>query len=154
LALNTLLSARGSTIWQRCIEVRDGMLKPNRCTSVRSPLQKALGPDHPDVGTRLNNLAGLYEAQGRYVEAESHYKRDLVISEKALGADHPDVGINLNNLAALHFAQRNWLVAVDYWRRSTALIVRRTQRSTAEASQAFTGKRKSENEQLGFRFWA
>ena len=24
--------------------------------------EKALGPDHPDVGTSLNNLAGLYTA--------------------------------------------------------------------------------------------
>ncbi len=115
-------------------------------------VEKALGPDHPDAGARLNNLAALYEAQGRYAEAESHYKRDLAISEKVLGADHPDVGINLNNLAALQFAQRDWIGAVDYWRRSTALIARRVQRSSADARQAFTAKRKSEAEQVSFRF--
>ena len=53
--------------------------------------EKALGPDHPDVGTRLNNLAGLYRAQGRYAEAEPLYQRALAIREKALGPDHPDV---------------------------------------------------------------
>ncbi len=26
--------------------------------------EKALGPEHPDVAQSLNNLAGLYEAQG------------------------------------------------------------------------------------------
>ena len=36
--------------------------------------EKALGPDHPDVGTSLNNLAGLYRAQGRYAEAEPLYQ--------------------------------------------------------------------------------
>src|SRR5262245_59220430 len=29
-------------------------------------LEKALGPDHPDVGTLLNNLAEFYQSQGRY----------------------------------------------------------------------------------------
>ena len=54
--------------------------------------EKALGPEHPDVGTSLNNLAALYADQGRYAEAEPLYKRSLAISEKALGPDHPDVG--------------------------------------------------------------
>ena len=28
--------------------------------------EKALGPDHPSVAITLNNLAGLYQSQGRY----------------------------------------------------------------------------------------
>ena len=31
--------------------------------------EKALGPDHPDVAISLNNLAELYQAQGRYADA-------------------------------------------------------------------------------------
>jgi tetratricopeptide (TPR) repeat protein len=42
-----------------------------------------LGPDHSNVGTALNNLAGLYQAQGRYAEAEPLYRRSLAIREKA-----------------------------------------------------------------------
>ena len=34
--------------------------------------EKALGPDHPDVATSLNNLPLLHRAQGRYAEAQSH----------------------------------------------------------------------------------
>ena len=34
---------------------------------------------HQDVATSLNNLAGLYSAQGRYAEAEPLYQRALVI---------------------------------------------------------------------------
>ena len=67
--------------------------------------EKALGPDHPAVGTLLNNLAGLYRAQGRYAEAESLYKRSLAVREKALGPDHADVGNSLNNLAFLYRSQ-------------------------------------------------
>src|SRR3989338_6000626 len=32
--------------------------------------EKVLGPEHPDVAASLNNLAGLYDAQGRYAQAE------------------------------------------------------------------------------------
>ena len=61
--------------------------------------EKALGPEHPDVATILNNLAGLYKAQGHYAEAEPLYKRALAIDEGALGPDHPDLARDLNNLA-------------------------------------------------------
>ena len=45
-------------------------------------LEKALGPDHPDVAVSLNNLGELYRAQGRYAQAEPLYKRSLAIWEK------------------------------------------------------------------------
>ena len=34
--------------------------------------EKALGPEHSDVGQIFNNLASLYEAQGRKAGAFSH----------------------------------------------------------------------------------
>ena len=64
--------------------------------------EQAVGPDHPDVATSLNNLAVLYKAQGQYAQAEPLYKRSLAIWEKALGPDHPDVATSLNNLAELY----------------------------------------------------
>ena len=63
--------------------------------------EKALGPEHPNVGQGLNNLAGLYRTQGRYTEAEPLYKRALGIVEKALGPEHPHVAQGLENYAAL-----------------------------------------------------
>ncbi len=83
--------------------------------------EKALGPDHPDVGTSLNNLALLYESQGRYAEAEPLYKRSLGIREKALGPDHPDVGTSLNNLAGLYESQGRYAEAEPLYKRSLAL---------------------------------
>src|SRR5262249_13121382 len=41
--------------------------------------EKALGRDHPDVATALNNLALLYRGQGRYADAEPLYQRALAI---------------------------------------------------------------------------
>ncbi len=53
------------------------------------------------MGTSLNNLASLYDAQGRYAEAEPLNKRALAILEKALGPEHPYVAQGLENYAAL-----------------------------------------------------
>ncbi len=64
-------------------------------------MEKALGPEHPNVATSLNNLAFMYHDQGKYAEAEALYKRALAIDEKALGPEHPDVAQSLENYAAL-----------------------------------------------------
>ncbi|OFW11587.1 MAG: hypothetical protein A3H27_13200 [Acidobacteria bacterium RIFCSPLOWO2_02_FULL_59_13] len=63
--------------------------------------EKALGPEHPNVGQSLNNLAGLYAAQGKYADAEPLYKRALAILEKTLGPEHPNVAQSLENYAGL-----------------------------------------------------
>src|SRR5262245_55416430 len=39
--------------------------------------ETALGPEHRDVATSLNSLANLYQAQGRYGDAEPLYQRTL-----------------------------------------------------------------------------
>jgi tetratricopeptide (TPR) repeat protein len=54
-------------------------------------LEKALGPDHPDVATTLDNLAIVYRVGHRLDEAIQTYKRVLTIREKALGPDHLDL---------------------------------------------------------------
>jgi tetratricopeptide (TPR) repeat protein len=116
--------------------------------------ETALGPNHPEVGTRLHNLAALYQNQGRYAEAEPLCRRSLAICEMALGPDHPIFGASMNNLARLYFMQRDWPRAAEYWRRSTGVIARRTQRGTDDVDQTLTGKRKSEAEKLSWQFWA
>ena len=83
--------------------------------------EKALGPDHPDVGVSLNNLAGLYRVQGRFVEAEPLYRRSLAISEKALGPDHPDVALLLQNMGGLYRAQGRYAEAEPLYRRGLAI---------------------------------
>jgi len=51
--------------------------------------RKLLGDRHPDVAGSLNNLAGLYKAQGRFAEAEPLYEEALAIAIPSLGTDHP-----------------------------------------------------------------
>jgi tetratricopeptide (TPR) repeat protein len=51
--------------------------------------EKALGPEHPDVAMSLNNLAYIYQQQGRCEEAEPLYARAVSMYEKVLGPNHP-----------------------------------------------------------------
>jgi tetratricopeptide (TPR) repeat protein len=57
------------------------------------------GPDHPNVGATLNNLAGALRALGHPDQAQPLYERALAITEATYGPDHPDVATTLNNLA-------------------------------------------------------
>jgi tetratricopeptide (TPR) repeat protein len=51
------------------------------------------------VALSLNNLAALYESQGRYTEAEPLYLEALDLHKRLLGDNHPHVATSLNNLA-------------------------------------------------------
>ena len=84
-------------------------------------LEKALGPEHPNVATSLNGLAALYKAQGNYAEAAPLFQRSLAIREKTLGPEHPDVAASLHNLAGLHHDQGNYAEAAPLYRRSLAI---------------------------------
>ncbi len=123
---------RRSTTWPRCTSARAATPRPSRCTSAPRASREGAGPRPPRRRHVAQQPGRLYQAQGRYAEAEPLYKRSLAIREKALGPDHPAVGTSLNNLAALYFAQRDWARAADYWRRSTGVIIRRAERGRGE----------------------
>ena len=115
-----------STIWRELYrpQGRYAEAEPlyKRSLAIR---EKALGPDHPDVGTALNNLALLHHTQGRYAEAEPLYKRSLAIREKALGPDHPYVAQSLNNLGELYRPQGRYAQAEPLFKRSLSIKRRR-----------------------------
>jgi nephrocystin-3 len=83
--------------------------------------EKVQGPEHPETGTRLNNLALLLDDQGDYAAAEPLYRRALAIAEKALGAEHPQNGTSLNNLASLLRTQGDYAAAEPLFRRALAM---------------------------------
>lgn len=83
--------------------------------------EKALGPEHPDVGQSLSNLASVYRALGRYGEAEPLYRRGLAIREAALGPGHSDVATSLNALALLYRVQGRYAEAEPLYMRSLAI---------------------------------
>ena len=100
--------------------------------------EKALGPEHPDVATSLNNLAVLYDDQGQYAKAEPLYQRALAIREKALGPEHPDVAPSLNNLASLYHDQGQYAKAEPLYQRALAIREKALGRSTPTWPRAST----------------
>jgi len=64
--------------------------------------EKALGSKHPDVARDLNNLATLYAAAGRYLEAEPLMRRALAIDGQHFGQSHLKVAGDLFGLAEVY----------------------------------------------------
>jgi len=88
-------------------------------------LEANLGPEHPDVATTLNNLAGLYKSMGEYEKALPLYKRALDTREKVLGPEHPHVATTLNNLAALYYHIEKYEEALLLLERSLKILERK-----------------------------
>ena len=63
---------------------------------------KALGAEHADTATSLNNLARLRQAQGDLAGGRSLHERALAIREKLIEAE---TATSLNNLAVMLEAQ-------------------------------------------------
>ena len=83
--------------------------------------EKALGPEHPDTATSLNNLALLLRDQGDLAAARPLFERALAIREKALGPEHPDTATSLNNLAWLLQDQGDLAAARPLFERALAI---------------------------------
>jgi len=79
--------------------------------------ERVLGAEHPDTLTTLNNLAGLYQDQGKYEKAQELYERVREARERVLGAEHPDTLITLNNLAGLYQDQGEYEEAQELYER-------------------------------------
>ena len=77
-----------------------------------------LGQEHPDTLLSANNLAGLFQDQGRLAEAEPLFKRALEARERVLGKEHPETLLGVNNLAALFQAQGRLAEAEPLYKRA------------------------------------
>ena len=85
------------------------MCRPSRCISRALSIgEKALGADHPDVATSLNNLAYLHDEQGQFSSAYKLALRATSIQENrrfnstVQSQDKQSVGrANANNLQLL-----------------------------------------------------
>ncbi|MCC7138129.1 MAG: tetratricopeptide repeat protein [Planctomycetes bacterium] len=68
-------------------------------------LEQALGKDHPDVATSLDDLAGLLLELGEFSASQPLCERALAIREKALGPDDLLVAASRNRLGLLSLKQ-------------------------------------------------
>ena len=73
------------------------------------------------LGSSLNDLAVVYDDQGKYGDAEPLYKRALAVDEKALGPNHPDVARDLINVAAMYDRQGKYGDAERLYKRALAI---------------------------------
>ena len=67
-------------------------------------VEKARGPEHPEVAHCLMTLATIYREQERYEQAEQLYRQALKIYENALEPQVVQVAHSLNNLATIYVA--------------------------------------------------
>ncbi len=83
-----LLNQMAYYLWQRAQYVEAEHLL-QRALAIR---EKVLEPEHPDVAQSLNNLAGLYKAQGKYGQAEPLY-HCAHVAEKTLPQERGITGV-------------------------------------------------------------
>lgn len=80
--------------------------------------EEALGAEHPEVASSLNNLAALLHLQGKSEEAEQLFRRALSTLQQSLGAQHPDLARSLNNLGLFLHGQGQSKEAEELYRRA------------------------------------
>jgi tetratricopeptide (TPR) repeat protein len=84
-------------------------------------LSNLQAPDSPELATSLDRLGRLYQAQGRYGEAEPLLQKALKLRCHLLDKEHSDVAISLNNLARLYESQGRYSEAEPLYLRSFAI---------------------------------
>jgi non-specific serine/threonine protein kinase/serine/threonine-protein kinase len=62
--------------------------------------ERALGPSHPDVGSSLRGIGGVFYRRGEFAKAEDAYRRALRIYRDQFGPEHPEVAQSLSFLAS------------------------------------------------------
>jgi len=63
------------------------------------------GPDHPQVGVALTNVAMCLHGQGKLSEALSMFERALAITERVHGPNHTEMATALVNMGDLYLKQ-------------------------------------------------
>ncbi|AKE64763.1 hypothetical protein MYAER_2419 [Microcystis aeruginosa NIES-2549] len=79
------------------------------------------GDNYPNITENLNNLAKLYQSQGRYEEAETLFLQALELRKQLLGDKHPDVSSSLNGLAKLYDSQGKYEEAEPLYLQALAI---------------------------------
>lgn len=75
----------------------------------------------PELAKSLDHLAGLYQNQGRYNDAEPLYLRALEIRKSQFGEAHPSFAASINNLAELYRLQARYPEAEQLYLQALAI---------------------------------
>jgi tetratricopeptide (TPR) repeat protein len=86
--------------------------------------EKALGPDHPDVGLSIGNLAVYYDDLDQLAEAVVNGGRAVEIVGLGLGPDHPRTALILSNYSEFLARDGQWDAATAAAARAVAIFER------------------------------
>lgn len=84
--------------------------------------KEIFGPNHTQVATSLNNLAALYKAQGKLLDAEPLYKEAISIWERTQGKENPSVASALNNLGDVYYSLGKYNEASGLYEKSLSIF--------------------------------
>ncbi|WP_458789459.1 CHAT domain-containing protein, partial [Adonisia turfae] len=71
------------------------------------------------VGESLNNIGGIYDSQGDYIQALDYYQQSLAIRQDI--GDRRGEGMMLNNIGGIYDSQGDYIQALDYYQQSLAI---------------------------------
>ncbi len=75
-------------------------------------------PNHPDIGTSLNNLGCILQDLNKTEEAEENFREALSFRKAYLSPNHPDIGISMNNIAGVLIIQNRLTEAEVLYRKT------------------------------------
>jgi tetratricopeptide (TPR) repeat protein len=79
---------------------------------------KSVGPEHPKVAIRWNNLGAAWKAKGKYDKAIKYFKKALASDLKTFGPEHQNVANRWNNLGATWHAKGRNDQAIGYYEKA------------------------------------
>jgi tetratricopeptide (TPR) repeat protein len=88
--------------------------------------EELLPANHPNIASSLLHVANCLKAQGKYTQAQTHFRRALTILETTLGKNHLDVASLLISLATCSQHARGEVNEADALL-TRALSIRRSQ---------------------------
>ena len=80
--------------------------------------KKEYGENHVDVATSYNNIASVYNSQGKYDEALELYNKALNILKSILGENHVYVAYTYNNIALVYVKQGKYEKALELYNKA------------------------------------
>ena len=76
------------------------------------------------ISVLLNNIAGVYQAQGEYIKALDYYGKALEVREKVLGSNHTDTSETYNNMAGVYQDQGEYGKALESYGKALGIVER------------------------------
>lgn len=101
-------------------------------------LEKAVGPESPEVATYINYLAVFYHHRHNYDQAEKLYRRALEIREKALEPDDKNLLQSYDNLAVLYQNQQKYPEAVTLYKQILGSLEKKPDKNAPEIATYLT----------------